>query len=109
MQQFFLWYTEIVQKRATIYLRPLLRTATKERHAIPATYTGNVTFNSFAAEVQFHAEALNDFWASLSTYYEAALRADMAIGEEYESGIFDEYYDLDSDIVQTQILYHGEY
>ena len=39
----------------------------------------------------------------------AALRADMAVGEEYESGLFDEYYDLDSDIVQDQIDEHGEY
>jgi len=80
-----------------------------EKYAILATHTGNVTFNSFAAEVQFHADALDDYLSSLPAYYEAALRADMAIGEEYESGMFDDYYDLDSSIVQTQIQYHGEY
>lgn len=80
-----------------------------EKYAILATHTGNVTFNSFAAEVQFHADALYDWKANFSDYYEAALRADMAVGEEYESGLFDEYYDLDSDIVQAQISEHGEY
>lgn len=80
-----------------------------EKYAILATHTGNVTFNSFAAEVQFHADALDDWLANFSQYYEAALRADMAIGEEYESGLFDEYYDLNSDIVQAQIAEHGEY
>ena len=50
-----------------------------------------------------------DWKANFPSYYEAALRADMAVGEEYESGLFDEYYDLDSDIVQDQIDEHGEY
>lgn len=80
-----------------------------EKYAILAIHTGNVTFNSFAAEVQFHADALDDYLSSLPDYYEAALGADMAIGEEYESGMFNDYYDLDSSIVQTQIQYHGEY
>ena len=40
--------------------------------------------------------------------YERAIRADMAMGEEVESGITDKYYDLSSDIVQDQIQYHGE-
>ena len=80
-----------------------------EKYAILATHTANVTFNSFAAEVQFHAEALEDTLSTVPAYYEAALRADMSIGEEYEDGIFDEYYNLNSSIVQTQIQYHGEY
>ena len=80
-----------------------------EKYVILATHTGNVTFNSFAAEVQFHADALDDFLANFPQYYEAALRADMAIGEEYESGFFDGYYDLDGDLVKKQIQYHGKY
>lgn len=37
--------------------------------------------------------------------------ADMTIGEEYEVagiGVFDDYYDLDSSLVQEQVDYHGE-
>ena len=42
-------------------------------------------------------------------WYEAGLRADMAIGEENESGYFDEYYDLNGDLVQAQARIHGTY
>lgn len=80
-----------------------------EKYAILATHTGNVTFNSFAAEVEFHADALYDWKANHPCYYEKALRADMAVGEEDESGIFDEYYKLNSDIVRAQAAIHGEY
>ena len=84
-----------------------------EKQAILCCFTANVTFNSFAAEVQFHAEALyswqNDIPIAGNEWYEAALRADMLIGEEIESGYADEYYDLSSDIVQGQIAVHGEF
>lgn len=79
-----------------------------EKYAILMSHTGNVNFNSFAAEVVFHAEALEDFWANFNRYYNSALRADMALGEEYESGFFDQYYDLEGELVQDQIRYHGE-
>ena len=86
-----------------------------EKYAIMITHTANVTFNSFAAEVQFHAEAVYDWKSHVYIlgkgfqWYEAAIRADMAIGEEKESGYADEYYDLDSGIVKAQIATHGEY
>ncbi len=81
-----------------------------EKYAILATHTGNVSLNSFAAEVKYHAYALETWYGNwnLLDSYEKAIRADMAIGEEYQSGITDQYYDLNSDIVQEQILYHGE-
>ena len=41
-------------------------------------------------------------------WYEAALRADMGVSEEGESGYFD-YYKLNSDIVQNQAQIHGDY
>lgn len=82
-----------------------------EKYAILMTHTANVTFNSFAAEVLFHAEVLTAWWinAPFVGAYESAIRADMAIGEEYESGVFDDYYDLDGELVSEQIEYHGEY
>lgn len=81
-----------------------------EKYAILATYTGNVSLNSFAAEVKYHADALETWYGDLNLLgaYESAIRADMAIGEEYQSGFTDTYYDLNSDIVQEQIRYHGE-
>lgn len=84
-----------------------------EKYAILSVFTADVNFNSFAAEVEFHADALNDWKANIpilgNKWYEAALRADMATGEDVESGFFDTYYDLNSDIVKAQAAAHGEY
>lgn len=84
-----------------------------EKQAILACFTADVTFNSFAAEVEFHADALNDWKTNIpwigNKWYEAALRADMAIGEEYESGFYDDYYDLSGPKVKAQAKAHGEY
>ena len=38
----------------------------------------------------------------------SAIRADMAIGEEYESGVADQYYNPNSTLVQAQVNAHGE-
>ena len=88
----------------------------EEKYAILAAYTSNLTYNSFAAEVKFHSDALID--AKKYTpiigkkyWYEPAIRADMAIGEEKESnknGGFDDYYDLESDMVKKQKEVHGD-
>lgn len=87
----------------------------EEKYAILAAYTSNVTYNSFAAEVEFHSNALVDWRRNIpiigkSYWYNSAIRADMAIGEEKESNVvagFDDYYDLDSDMVQSQRDAHG--
>ena len=47
--------------------------------------------------------------ALLEEWYKRALRSEMGLGEEPESGFYDEYYDLESDIVQAQAAIHGEY
>ncbi len=49
------------------------------------------------------------FKTQFDKWYNAAIRADMSIGEEYESGFYDDYYDLDGTLVQNQIAAHGEY
>lgn len=68
-----------------------------------ACFTANVTFNSFAAEVEFHADAVDSWQTNMpwkgDDWYDAALRADMAIGEEAESGFYDNYYDLNGELV----------
>lgn len=77
-----------------IYVKDVSALTTYEKYAILAMFTANVTFNSFAAEVWFHADALTDWLSIFDSYYSKALRADMAIGEDSESGMFDRYYDL---------------
>ena len=98
-------YTITVQNKNTITLY--------ERQAILACFTADVTFNSFAAEVEFHADAVNSWQSSIpwlgDMWYEAAIRADMAVGEDEESGFYDVYYDLNSSIVRAQANAHGEY
>lgn len=81
-----------------------------EKYAILATHTGNVSLNSFAAEVKYHAHALETWYGKWNLFdaYEKALRADMAVGSEHAFKFVDQYYDLDSDIVQEQVYYHGE-
>ena len=82
-----------------------------EQQAILACFTANVSYNSFAAEVEFHADAVYSWQSNIpwvgDKWYEAALRADMLIGEEHESGFYDDYYDLDNTIVKAQANVHG--
>lgn len=92
----------------TIHLLSRNSPTTREAYAILMLHTANVNYNSFAAEVKFHSDALVAPWADIDKWYDSALRADMAIGEEAESGFFDKYYDLEGDLVQEQIQYHGE-
>lgn len=86
-----------------------------EKKAILSAYTADISFNMFAAEVQAHADFLDDFMSNfsgvpgLNKWYRSALRADMAIGEEYESGMFDDYYDPNDSRVKKQAKEHGEY
>lgn len=94
-------YTITVQNKNSLTLY--------EKQAILACFTADVTFNSFAAEVEFHAEAVDDWKKVFDKWYDAAIRADMSVGEEYESGFYDVYYDLDSSIVNAQAAAHGEY
>ncbi|MDE6730076.1 MAG: hypothetical protein K2J71_04795, partial [Oscillospiraceae bacterium] len=80
-----------------------------ERVSILSAFTADISYNMFAAEVKFHADALVDWKKILPKWYKAAIRADMAIGEEYESGIYDKYYDPNSSLVKEQAKEHGEY
>lgn len=79
-----------------------------EKKAILCAFTADESFNMFAAEVLAHAVFVVDWKSIFPGWYSRAIRADMAIGEEYESGMFDDYYDTESDWVQDQIINHGE-
>lgn len=94
-----------------IYIGNPANLTSYEKYALLMTHTANVTFNSFAAEVLYHADVLTTWWinAPFVGAYESAIRADMAIGEEAESGYADQYYNLSGNLVMQQIQYHGEY
>ena len=85
-----------------------------EKQVIFLTHCGNASYNSFAAEIEFHADALFNWkvwfkgWPIAGDWYASALRSEMGVGEEDESGIYDEYYDLESDLVRAQAETHGE-
>lgn len=80
-----------------------------EKRAILSAYTADTSFNMFAAEVQAHADYLEDILSISNRWYSSALRADMAIGEEYESGMFDSYYNPNDSRVVAQANAHGAY
>ena len=95
-----------------IYLGDPLHPTERERLAILATHTGNTSFYSFAAEVQFHARFLTP-WARIpipilgSSPYASAIRADMSIGDAEFAGPTP-YYRPDSRIVQKQYHCHKD-
>ena len=81
-----------------------------ERLALLATHTGNTSFFSFAAEVQFHARFLTR-WAKIpipfigGSPYASAIRADMSIGDTEFAGPTP-YYRPNSRIVKKQYRCH---
>ena len=83
----------------------------QEQLAILATHTGNTSFFSFAAEVQFHARFLTR-WARIllpfiGSPYASAIRADMSIGDAEFAGPTP-YYWPNSPIVKKQYCCHKD-
>ena len=81
-----------------------------EQLAILATHTGNTSFYSFAAEVEYHARFLTPL-AKIKipffgrSIYDSAIRADMTVGDtEFEGPA--PFYRSDSKIVQRQRMLH---
>ena len=93
-----------------IYVGDPLHPTERERLAILATHTGNTSFFSFAAEVQFHARFLTR-WAKIpvpgGSPYASAIRADMSIGDAEFAGPTP-YYRPDSRIVRKQYHCHKD-
>ena len=95
-----------------IYVGNPLYPTEQERLAILATHTGNTSFFSFAAEVQFHARFLTR-WAKIPipiigrSPYASAIRADMSIGDAEFVGPTP-YYRPNSRIVQKQYHCHKD-
>ena len=93
-----------------IYVGDPLHPTEWERLAILATHTGNTSFFSFAAEVQFHAKFLT-WWAKIpvpgGSPYASAIRADMSIGDAEFAGPTP-YYRPGSRIVRKQYHCHKD-
>jgi hypothetical protein len=112
---------EIINEKSNtiIYDYPLISINNKqnlslyEKQIILSVYTADISFNMFAAEVQFHAEALDDWKQNVPIkgegWYKSAVIADMALGEDDESGGFDQYYNPNNSLVKNQRSVHGDY
>lgn len=82
-----------------------------EKLAILATHTADISFNQFAAEIQYHAQFLNSMarikLPFLGSIYESAVRADLSIDDsEFEGNA--PYHRSDSKLVKKHIGIHGE-
>jgi hypothetical protein len=103
---------KIVCDNQKIYVCDPLHPTEQERLAILATHTGNTSFFSFAAEVQFHARFLTR-WAKIplpiigGSPYASAIRADMSIGDAEFTGPTP-YYRPDSRMVRKQYHCHKD-
>lgn len=67
----------------------------------------------FAAEIKFHSDGLEAWQAKIpivgsSVWYARTVVANMEVGEEKESGVFDQYYNPNSKIVKEEEKYHGK-
>ena len=103
---------KVICDHEKIYICDPQHPTQQERLAILATHTGNISFFSFAAEVQFHAKLLT-WWAKIpipfvgKSPYASAVRADMSIGDAEFVGPTP-YYRPDSRIVQKQYHCHKD-
>lgn len=86
-----------------------------EACCILAAHTGNLSFNSFAAEIQFHADALTKWESHIpfvgkTVWYRAAVRADMMVSREYRiiNLLFAPYYRANSQLMKQQQAIHGK-
>lgn len=103
-----------IQNQALVIADPAKPTL-EEQQAILALHTGNLSFNSFAAEVKFHADALVKWqahipFAGFRIWYRAAIRADMQFGPENKlySLFFCPYYRPGSKLTRQQETIRGK-
>ena len=100
----------VVCDNENIYLENREELTEQETLAILATHTGNISFYSFAAEVEYHAMFLTPL-AKIKipffgrSIYDSAIRADMTIGDtEFEGPA--PFYKETSKIVKRQYALH---
>ena len=97
-----------------IFIRNREEPTEYEAMAILATHTGNTSFFSFAAEVQFHARFLT-WWAKIpipftgSSPYASAIRADMSIGDAELVGPTPNYWPNSPGVRKQYRCHNGSY
>ena len=102
----------VICDHKNIYICDPIHPTKWERLAILATHTGNTSFFSFAAEVQYHAKFLT-WWTRIPlpfigrSPYDSAIRADMSIGDGEFTGPTP-YYRTNSLIVKAQYDRHKD-
>ena len=77
-----------------------------EKRAILSAYTADTSFNMFAAEVQFHAEYLDDGLIS-DLVYSHVIHADMTIDQSTTDYLTDTYHNPNDSRVVAQSKVHG--
>lgn len=93
-----------------IFVRDSSELTLQEELAMLATHTGNTSFQSFAAEVCFHAKFL--VWPAklrlpfFGSVYASAVRADMSVKDRELQGP-QPYYRSNSRLMKQQLRYHG--
>lgn len=102
---------KIICDHAYIRIADAKNLTMQEKYAILATHTANTSFNSFAAEVRFHALFLTGL-ARIPipglgrSPYDSAIRADMSIGDSELRGP-EPYYNPESRLMREQQKVHG--
>ncbi|WP_024859109.1 leucine-rich repeat domain-containing protein [Ruminococcus albus] len=79
-----------------------------EKRAILSAYTADTSFNMFAAEVQFHAEYLDDGLIS-DLVYSHVIHADMTIDQSTTDYLTDTYHNPNDSRVVAQANAHVKY
>ena len=101
----------VVCDHEKIYINNVKQLSRYEKLAILATHTGNVSYHSFAAEIQYHAMFLTKLMKIrlplAGSPYASAVRADMSVGDKEFQGPTP-YYDLSSSSVHEQMKYHAD-
>lgn len=97
-----------------LYISDTAAPTPAEQRAILAVHTGCLSSNSFAAEIQFHADALVSWprylpYAGQRFWYRSAIRADMQL--ERKSVLYERllcpYYHTNSALMRRQMALHG--
>ena len=105
-------YRVFDSKTGTVTVKDVNNLTHYEKQAILAIHTGNVNYNSFVAEIKFHANACvswEKYFPLLGKkWYSSTMRSDMGLDEEAESGVYDRYYNLNNKIVKEQEKIHGK-
>jgi hypothetical protein len=101
----------VVCDNENIYFKNSMELTECEALAILATHTGNTSFYSFAAEVEYHARFLTPLARIKIPFfgrsvYDSAIRADMTVGDtEFEGPA--PFYRENSKIVKRQYALHS--